>query len=141
MSLHRFSTFASSVLLLVAAASAPVGTARAGDVSNAQLGCYVDTYAFDYPTDGECYGFWTPYSATNPSTAVFEVSGLTPGSYTFYWTDLNTGQSGVCGTGDPWCFRTIYVNGSKTLQVTVVDNQTNASKTMVATAYYLDGWN
>lgn len=141
MNMHRLSAFAASTLLLVAGVFAPAGAANAGDVSNAQLGCYVDTYAYDYPTIGECYGAWTPYSATNPSTAVFEVSGLTPGSYSFYWTDLNTGQSGVCGTGDLWCFRTIYVNGSKTLQVTVVDNQTNASKTLVATAYYFDGWN
>jgi hypothetical protein len=133
-----------STVALAALAATGLGApapALAGDVSNAQLGCYVDTYAYDYPTIGECWGFWTPSTATNPSTAVFEVSGLTAGSYTFYWTDLTTGQVGVCGTSDVWCFRSIRVGRSKTVRVTVVDNATNASKTMTATAYYEDGWN
>lgn len=130
-----------AVATLAAAASLTPAPAVAGDVSNAQLGCYVDTYAFDYPSVGECWGFWTPSTATNPSTAVFEVTGLAAGSYTFYWTDLTTGQVGVCSTSSASCFRSIRVSRSKTIRVTVIDNATNISKTMTATAYYEDGWN
>ena len=118
-----------------------IAPAQAGDVSNAQIGCYVDTYAYDYPTADECYGYWTPSTATNPSVAYFEITGLATGSYTFYWTDLNTGQVGVCATSSSSCLRSIRVGRSKSVRVTVIDNQTGASKTLVATAYYEDGWN
>lgn len=114
--------------------------ARAGDVSNAQLSCYVDTYAYDYGTIGECWGGWTPSTASNPSTAVFEVVGVPAGSYTYYWTDVTTGQVGVCATGGSYCFRSIRVGRSKTVRVTVIDNATGASKTVTATAYYEDAW-
>lgn len=134
-----FSLIASACVGLAAFAGA--APAHAGNVANAQLGCYVDTYAFDYPTIGECNSAWTPGTASNPSTAVFEVTGLPAGSYTFYWTDLTTGQSGVCATNSKSCFRSIRVGQSKTVRVIVIDNQTGASKTVVATAFYEDGWN
>ncbi|MGN6151072.1 MAG: hypothetical protein ACTHOH_03555, partial [Lysobacteraceae bacterium] len=76
-----------STLLSLAASAAlgaslllPAPAAHAGDVSGAQLSCYVDTYAYDYGQIGECYGGWTPSTANNPSVAVFEVVGLAPGS-------------------------------------------------------------
>ena len=77
----KFFTALSAAVLGVAALgqSAP---AQAGDVSNAQLSCYVDTYAYDYATIGECTGVWTPGTANNPSQAVFQVVGLTAGSFT-----------------------------------------------------------
>ena len=134
-----FSTTAATLLALTAFGTSP--EVHAGDVSNAQLSCYVDTYAYDYGSIGECYSFWTPWTATNPSQAVFEVVGLTPGSYTFYWTDLSTGQVGVCATGDDTCLRSIRVGRSKSVRVTIIDNPTGASKTVAATAYYEDGWN
>lgn len=115
--------------------------AHAGNVSNAQLSCYVDTFAFDYAQIDECYSFWTPGTANNPSQAVFQVVGLTAGSYTFYWTDMNTGQVGVCATNSISCLRSIRVGQSKTVRVTVIDNATGASKTVSATAYFEDGWN
>ena len=129
-----------AALLALASLGAPA-PAHAGDVSNAQLGCFVDTNAWDSSTIGECTSFWTPWTASNPSVAVYEVSGLTPGSYTFYWTDLSTGQVGVCATSSSSCLRSIRVGRSKSVRVTVIDNQTGASKTLVATAYYEDGWN
>jgi len=141
MNLSRFSAITATALLIVVGSFTPAGTARAGDVSNAELGCYVDTYAYDYPTIGGCIGYWTPSTADNPSVAVFEVSGLPAGNYSFYWTDLLTGQSGICSTSSPWCTRTISVNGIKRLRVIVIDNQTGASKTLIATARYFDGWN
>ncbi len=118
--------------------SAPV---QAGNVSNAQLGCYVDTYAYDYPTDGACEGYWTPYTASNPTTAVFEVNGLAAGSYTFTWVDLGTGQTGVCSSADAACFRSIRLNRTVSLSVIVTDTQTGASKALTATAGFWDGWN
>lgn len=137
-----------STLLSLAASAAlgaalllPAPVAHAGDVSNARLGCYVDTYAYDYPELDTCYGVWTPSTAKNPSVAVFQVVGLAAGSYTFYWTDLGTGQTGICATGNISCLRTIRVGQSKSVMVTVIDNATGASKTVTATAYYEDGWN
>jgi hypothetical protein len=118
--------------------SAPV---QAGDVSAAELNCLVDTYAYDYPSVGECYGGWTPSTATNPTQAVFQVIGLPAGSYTYYWTDMTTGQVGVCATTSSTCFRSIRVGRSKTVRATVIDNATGASKTVFATAYYEDAWN
>jgi len=139
MNTKFFAALSAAVLGIAALGqSAP---AHAGDVSNAQLGCYVDTYAYDYPTIGECWGGWTPYTATNPSTAVFEITGLPAGSYTFYWTDVTTGQVGVCATNSSSCFRSIRVGRSKTVRVAVIDNATGASKTVTATAYYEDAWN
>lgn len=129
-----------SVVVLGVAALGQSAPAQAGDVSHAQLSCYVDTYAYDYATVGECYGVWTPGTANNPSQAVFQVVGLTAGSYTFYWTDMNTGQVGVCPTGNISCLRSTRANQSKTVRVTVVDNANGTSKTMTATAYYEDAW-
>lgn len=130
-----------SALVLGTALLGQSAPAQAGDVSNAQLSCYVDTYAFDYPEIGECYGVWTPSTASNPSQAVFQVVGLPAGSYTYYWTDMTTGTVGVCATNSISCLRSIRVNRSKTLRVTVIDNATGASKTISATAYFDDGWN
>lgn len=141
MTFKRIHTIAASALLLAGGVFGHAEVAHAGNVSNAQLGCYVDTYAYDYPQIGECYGVWTPGTASNPSQAVFEVVGLTAGSYTFYWTDLSTGQVGVCATNSISCLRSIRVGRSKSLRVTVIDNQTGASKTVAATAFFEDGWN
>lgn len=141
MILKRIHSVATSALLLVGGVFGHTEVAHAGNVSNAQLSCYVDTYAYDYPEIGECYGVWTPSTASNPSQAVFQVVGLTAGSYTFYWTDLSTGQVGVCASSSISCLRSIRVGRSKSLRVTVIDNQTGASKTVVATAYFDDGWN
>ena len=141
MILKRIHSVAASALLLVGGVFGHTEVAHAGNVSNAQLSCYVDTYAYDYPDIGECYGVWTPGTASNPSQAVFQVVGLTAGSYTFYWTDLNTGQVGVCASSNISCLRSIRVGFSKSMRVTVVDNQTGASKTVAATAYFEDGWN
>ncbi|MCC7248514.1 MAG: hypothetical protein IT473_07820 [Lysobacter sp.] len=138
MNTKSFSALSAAVLGV--ALLAPSAPAQAGNVSNAELSCFVDTYAYDYGTIGECWGGWTPSTASNPSNAVFEVVGLTAGSYTYYWTDVTTGQVGVCATGASFCFRSIRVGRSKTVRVTVIDNATGASKTMTATAYYEDAW-
>lgn len=141
MIFKRRHSIAASALLLATGLFGHAAPVHAGDVSNAELGCYIDTYAFDYPTIGECYGFWTPSTANNPSTAVFGIVGLTAGNYTFYWTDLGTGQVGACATYSSECLRSIRANQSRSVRVTVVDNQTGASKTIAATAYYEDGYN
>ncbi len=130
-----------SAIVLGTALLVPSAPAQAGNVSGAELSCMVDTFAFDYASIGECTSGWTPSTATNPSQAIFEVVGLTAGSYTFYWTDMTTGQVGVCATTSSTCFRSIRVNRSKTMRVTVIDNATGASKTVFATAYFEDAWN
>lgn len=131
---------ASAAALLALAAIGAPATAHAGNVANAQLTCYVDTYAYDYASVGECYSYWTPSTASNPSTADFAVTGLTAGNYTFYWTDLTTGQVGVCATNSQRCLRSIRVGRSKSMRVAVIDNDTGASNTLTATAYFEDGW-
>ncbi|TXI51623.1 MAG: hypothetical protein E6Q50_00600, partial [Lysobacter sp.] len=62
MSTKLFAALSAAVLGVAALGqSAP---AQAGDVSNAQLSCFVDTYAYDYATIGECWGGWTPSTAS-----------------------------------------------------------------------------
>lgn len=107
-------------------------------VSNATLACYVDTTAFDRLTSGYCVSVWMP-GQPNPTSAHFEVVGLTSGSYTFTWS------SSGCSSTSYWCNRTIRKDTSGgqpvTTSVTIRDNATGATKTVSATAEYIDGWN
>ncbi len=121
-----------------------VPDAHAGDVSNAQLACFVDTYAYDQLSTGYCASAWTPNTANNPTTAYFEVVGLPAGSYTYTWTDLSTGQTNVCPSANKVCTRSIRIiaarDGVKDMQVTVHDNATGATKTISATAEFIDAY-
>lgn len=131
-----------SALLLATGLLGHSETARAGNVSNAELTCFVDTYAFDYATVGYCNSYWTPYTATNPTTAVFEVTGLTAGNYSFTWKNLETGATGVCASNSNSCWQSISIfNSPSIIEVTVRDTDTNATKTLNAYAYFWDGWN
>lgn len=111
--------------------------AKAGDVSNASLACYVDTSAFDQLTSGFCSSGWRP-GQPNPTTAHFEVLGLAPGSYTFQWSVTG------CGATSSWCNRSIRKDTSGgqpvTVTVTIQDTATGATKTISATAEYIDIW-
>lgn len=130
-----------SALLLAVGLCSHSETAHAGDVSNAELTCFVDTYAFDYATVGYCESYWTPSTATNPTTAVFEVTGLTAGNYSFAWKNLETGATGVCASNSNSCWQSIsYFNSPSVIEVTVRDTDTNATKTLNAYAYFWDGW-
>lgn len=133
---------AASALLLAAGLFGHSETAQAGNVSNAELTCYVDTYAFDYPSVGYCGSVWTPGSATNPSVAVFEVTGLPPGYYAYSWTNLEGGGNN-CGNSNS-CLVPIatetYGDGYAAMAVTVTDLQTGVQKTVYAEATYMDGW-
>lgn len=110
---------------------------QAGDVSNASLACYVDTTAFDQLTSGYCSSGWRP-GQPHPTTAHFEVVGLPAGSYTYYWSDSQ------CNSASSWCNKTIRKDTSGgepiTISVNVYDNATGASKTVQATAEYVDIW-
>lgn len=143
MIMHRFHALAASALLLAGGFLVPAGTAQAGNVANAQLTCYVDTYAFDYPSVGSCGSAWTPGSASNPTVVVFEVTGLPPGYYTYSWTNLEGGGNN-CGNGST-CLVPIatetYGDGYAAMAVTVTDLQTGAQNTVHADASYVDGWN
>lgn len=123
---------------------AHAGTAQAGDVSNARLACYVDTYAYDQLSADYCASAWTPSTANNPTVAYFEVIGLPAGSYSYTWKDLKTGQTGVCSSTNKWCTRSIRIiaarDGTAEVQVIVRDNQTGATKTVSALAEFLDAW-
>jgi len=130
-------------LLAAALLAGHAEPARAGDVSNARLDCYVDTYAFDVPTPGECYSVWTPGTANNPSVAVFSVAGLPAGSYAYQWRNLENGST-PCGN-QSYCLVSIATetrgDGEASLSVTVTDTQTGAQKVATAYAYYFDGYN
>jgi hypothetical protein len=144
MTFHRSHSIAASALLAVGSLLGYAGHAHAGDVSNAQLGCYVDTYAYDQTTTDYCASAWTPNTANNPTVAVFQVVGLPAGSYTYTWTDLKTGQTGVCSSGTNYCTRPIRIvaarDGTASMQVTVLDTQTGASKTVSAEAEFIDAY-
>ncbi|MGO1073465.1 hypothetical protein [Lysobacter sp. CA199] len=118
--------------------------ARAGDMSNAVLTCYVDTFAFDTPQAHSCTSIWTPGTANNPSVAYFELTGLAPGRYSYAWRDLenNTVPAG-CGN-QHYCSKSISTetrgDGEATLGVTITDLDTGATRNVQATAYYWDGW-
>ncbi len=143
MIIHRFNAIAASALLLAGGFFAPAGTAQAGNVANAQLTCYVDTYAYDYPSVGTCGSAWTPGSASNPTVVVFEATGLPSGSYAYSWTNLEGGGNN-CGNS-PVCIMPIATetqgDGYAAMAVTITDLQTGARNTVYADASYFDGWN
>lgn len=118
--------------------------AKAGDLTNARLACYVDTYAYDQLSNDYCASAWTPSTAKNPTTAHFEVTGLAPGTYSFSWLNLETGGSQACGNSSH-CNKSIATetrgDGEASLQVTITDTTTGASKSVSAVAEYLDAWN
>jgi len=122
----------------------PAAPARAGDLSGAQLTCYVDTYAFDVPQAQWCHSTWTPGTASNPSVAFFEVAGLSAGNYGYAWTDLETGQPLPVCANTQYCIVPIATetrgDGEARLRVTVTDLATGAQRTLDATAWYWDGY-
>lgn len=121
-----------------------VPSAEAGNVTNAVLACHVDTNALDPVTNNMCRSVWTPSTASNPTIAVFEVRGLTAGRYSYTWTDLETGGNPGCGTSQSSCVVGIATDvsgdGRAQLSVLIRDLDTGATKTVQATARYLDGW-
>lgn len=137
-------TFAASILLLATGLVGHVAPAHAGDVSNAQLGCYVDTYAYDQLTTNNCASVWTPNTANNPTVAFFQVVGLPAGSYSYTWKDLKTGATGVCSSSSTTCTRSIRIigaaDGTASMSVVVLDMQTGAAKTVSAYATFIDGY-
>ena len=129
------STFLSAVLLAVVAAPAAFHAtpAQAGSLDNAALACYVDTYAYDQLVNDYCESVWTPAHGNRNSVAHFEVTGLAAGSYSYSWTPSSCGSSAQCNIA-------IFAEGTRSATVTVHDNGTGDTKTVSATAEYIDGW-
>lgn len=131
--------------LISALALAPGRPAQAGDLSNAVLTCYVDTFALDVPQAFTCFSTWTPRTALNPTSAYFQVTGLPAGNYAYAWLDMetNTVPSG-CGNQN-LCRKSISTetrnDGEATLRVTITDLDTGATRNAQATAFYNDGYN
>lgn len=141
----RISNFVQmSLLSATAVLLADVQAAYAGDVTNAVLACYVDTNALEQFTNNRCRSVWTPSTGSDPTDAVFQVFGTTAGSYSYTWTDLETGQNPGCSSTSSQCVVSIGTDvsgdGIAQLQVVVRDTATNATKTVTATARYFDGW-
>lgn len=118
--------------------------ARAGDLGNAGMQCYVDTFRFDIATADQCTSLWVPNGAHDPSVAVFTVTGLPAGNYSYVWRDLETNAI-VAGCGNySACAVPIATDrmgdGIAIVQATVTDLDTGASRQVQATAYYLDGY-
>ncbi|MDH5824543.1 hypothetical protein QFW77_16335 [Luteimonas sp. RD2P54] len=118
--------------------------AVAGDLTNAVLECYVDTYAFDQPTANYCISTWTPWTADNPSVAHFEVVQLPAGNYSFAWKDRDTGapppgcgNTQFCSTG---IATDVSGDGLVRMEVRITDHATGSSRTITADAHYFDGW-
>ncbi|MBE5316560.1 MAG: hypothetical protein H4O13_14300 [Xanthomonadales bacterium] len=124
-----------AVLLASAAAACLMpAPAKAGSLDQAQLACYVDTYAFDQLATDFCVSVWTPGGADLESVAVFEVVGLPPGNYTYSWNF-------ACDSSLS-CFTSINARWDhvKTAQVTVRNVATGEQRTLSATAEYINGW-
>jgi hypothetical protein len=117
--------------------------ARAGDMSNAVVTCYVDTYDLDIPQPLYCESVWIPNRGTNPSTAYFEVTGLQAGRYGFVWRNLENNQVMAACANLNYCYISIKTetrgDGEATLGVTITDLDTGATKDAQATALYWDG--
>lgn len=112
--------------------------AHAGDVTNAALACYVDTFAYDQLATDYCASAWTPSTANDPTIAYFQVVGLAAGSYTYAWSRSTCGNSQSCSVS----IRKDTSGGMPiTLSVTVTDNATGAQKVVSATAEFIDAWN
>ncbi len=143
MMIKKFNTFAATGLLLASGLFGHAEPAHAGNVYTAQLGCYVDTYAFDYSQIGSCGAAWTPGGASNPTVAVFEAVGLPAGNYSYVWTNLETGANAGCS--GPTCIVPIATetqgDGYAALAVTITDLSNGAQNTIGADASYVDGWN
>ncbi|GHA68430.1 hypothetical protein [Cognatilysobacter bugurensis] len=139
----KSATLAIALVTGTLAAAAYPAPARAGDVSSAQLACYVDTYAYDQYQTGFCASVWAPRRATNPTTAVFQVVGLPAGNYYFQWRNLETGGALSCTSSQ--CTTSIATetrgDGEAMLEVTITDAATGARRTVAAVAHYYDGYN
>lgn len=116
------------VLLAACCLTAPTGTVQAQSTTPT-LGCYVDTPAWDTPTEGYCEGVTPP-----AATIVFEVMyRQTPYSrYSYVWT-------GDCtGTSNYFCMiqnaAGSFSGRTYTATVLVTDNQTGLTYTTSASA-------
>lgn len=119
-----------ALLPVVLIASGITGASPANAQSQAPaLGCYVDTAAFDYPTEGSCDGLAPPLRSI-----VFEVMyRQTPYTrYSYVWTG--------CSSTNYFCLIQNAGSGpggdgkSYTATVLITDNQTGLTYTRTATA-------
>lgn len=119
------------------------GAVRAGDLSGAQLGCAVDTFAFDILTANVCSAVWQPNRAHDPTDVHFEVMNLPAGNYAYLWRDLETNQSPPACAGLAGCSLPIATDtsgdGEASMSLTVTDLDTGAQRTLTAVAFYRDG--
>lgn len=131
-----------ATLLLATGIAGHTAPAHAGDLTNGVLKCYIDTYALDVLKPNICHAGWTPWSANNPTTALFEVTGLTAGSYSYVWINLETG--GAAGCSGHQCSVPIATDfsgdGSAHLSVTITDLTSGLQKTVTARANYYDAY-
>lgn len=131
-----------ATLLLAAGIAGHTAPAHAGDLTNGVLNCYVDTNALEVPKPTNCRSSWTPWTASDPTIAVFEVAGLTAGSYSYVWIDLETGGSPGCSGSQ--CVVPIATDvsgdGLRHLSVTITDLGTGLQKTVTARARYFDAY-
>lgn len=128
-----------ATFLLAMGISGAPNTAAAGDLTNAALACYVDTNANDPLTTGLCVS--AVGNGPDPTTAHFEVVGLTAGSYSYVWTDVDT------GTAPPGCGNASVCNtpiasdllgdGLVRTSVLVTDLSTGLTKTVTARARFV----
>lgn len=129
----------------MAAHSTP--THAAGGLENAALACFVDTYAYDQLVNGSCASGWKPWTAHNPTTAVFETTGYTkdPARYSYAWSgsrwrgEVDPPFTVPCGNSAS-CNISIAVGETLSVSATITDNQTGGVKTVSATAEFVDAY-
>jgi hypothetical protein len=128
------SFLAASTLACAAALGLASSPAAAGTLDQAQVACFVDTYAYDQLTTDYCASVWTPGSADMDSVAYFEVVGLPAGNYTYSW-NFGCANANYCVTGISARF-----DPTKTAYVTVRNVATGEQRALSATADYINGW-
>lgn len=128
-----------ATLLAAMGLSSAAQPAIAGDLTNVKLSCFVDTNANDALTANGCVSMVG--NGPDPTTASFVVTGLTPGSYSYVWTDLDTGTT-PAGCGNFHACNTpiasdLMGDGLIRMSVLVTDLSTGLSKTVVARARFV----
>ena len=135
----------SAALLIGFGSIAPPQAVYAGNVTNASLACLVETNALEQYRSPTCRSYYRgPGYGTDPTIASFKVQGLTAGSYSFTWVDLETGQAPNCSSSQATCTvpigTDVYGDGYAELAVTIRDLSTGATKTVSARAFYIDAY-
>lgn len=141
MKLRKIAALASLPLLTLGFSSASsandYSVQSASNLNDATAACYIDTPAWDVPSENRC--FTSNFAVSGSSVAIFSVLGVnqTSGQFTVQYLDgtcdsiINTVQEGKV------CQRSINSGQKLKQRVRVTDNYSGQSVVLHASASYL----